>query len=246
MLDLISMWKNPKMIGFTILTALLYAALIFPFQQFTIFGGHADFGRLGIGVPVAFSFLFGPAAAWGAAFGNVIRDVATSRLDYASFFGFFGNLIVGYVPYKLWSAITSEKPDLKSIKKIGLFIGISLLVCGVCGAVIGWGLFWLGYTPFMPTAFLIALADAVWAIVLGSILLALTYSAVSKRKMLYTDILNLPQPTTSLNKTRSIAILTVSITIIGCFALSVIFNVDALLLLPFVAASVIATAVASK
>ena len=68
MWDLISMWKNPKMIAFTMLTAVLYAALIFPFQQFTIFGGHADFGRVGIGIPVAFSFLFGPAAAWGAAY----------------------------------------------------------------------------------------------------------------------------------------------------------------------------------
>lgn len=105
------------MIAFTALTAGLYAALIFPSFQFSLFGGLADFGRVGIGVPVAFSFLFGPAAAWGAAIGNVIRDIATGELNAASYFGFIGNFLVGYVPYKVWRALTTQKPDLKSLKK---------------------------------------------------------------------------------------------------------------------------------
>ena len=232
------------MIAFTALTAVLYPALIFPFQQFTIFGGHADFGRVGMGIPVAFSFLFGPAAAWGAAFGNVIRDVATSGLDVSSVFGFVGNFFIGYIPYKLWSVITSEKPDLRSLKKFGLFVGTSLVACAVCGLIVGWALFWLGYAPFMPTAMLIALTDAVWAIALGSIVLALSYNLVSNSKLLYTDLLRIAPKKPSWNATQTIAILTFAVCTILCFAVGALFSVDPFVLAPLVVFSVVAAALA--
>jgi energy-coupling factor transport system substrate-specific component len=190
MLDLVSMWKNPKMIILTALTALLYFVLIYPFQNFTIFQGNGDYLRVGVGIPVAFSFLFGPAAAWGAAIGNIIYDASTRSLSTISIFGFVGNFLIAYIPYKLWSALTVEKPDLRSIKKVLLFACLAVLACGVCGLVIGLGLYWLGIAPFMPTAAVIALSDALWAVVLGSIVLALSYRYLSKRRMLYTDILN--------------------------------------------------------
>ena len=242
MLDLVAMWKSPKMVLYALLTALLYPALILPFQQFTFFG-HADFFRLGIGIPVAFSFLFGPAAAWGAAIGNVIYD-ATTGLSVASIFGFVANFLVGYVPYKLWSAITSEKPDLRSLKKFGLFVGTSLVACAVCGLIVGWGLLWLYNIPFMPTAMLIALTDAVWAIVLGSIVLALSYNFVSKRKLLYTDILNITQEKPSWTATRTLAILTFATCTALCFAVGALFSVSPFVLLPIVTLSVIASGIA--
>ncbi|MGD6935036.1 MAG: QueT transporter family protein [Candidatus Bathyarchaeia archaeon] len=190
MLDLLAMWKKPKMIAFVILTAVLYEALIFPTQGFTIFGGHADFGRIGVGIPVAFSFLFGPAAAWGAAIGNIFRDLITGGLDWASIPGVVGNFLIGYLPYKLWSKLTTERPDLRSFKKVGLFVVLAVLPCIICGIIIGAGLDWLGYAPFIPTAPLIGLSNSLWAIILGSIVLASTYPIVRKRKLLYTDLLD--------------------------------------------------------
>lgn len=237
------MWKNPKMVGFTALTAVLYAALIFPFQQFTIFGGHADFGRVGVGFPLAFSFLFGPAAAWGAAIANIARDVATSRLDAASFFGFIGNFLIGYLPYRLWNAVTKQKPDLRSPKKITLFVGIALLACTMCGLIIGWGLYWLGFTRFMPTALIIAITNSLWAIVLGSIVLALTYGIVSKRKMLYTDLLNIQQQTASWKRSKTLALLTFVVSTMLCFGLGAFLVVDPFVLLAFVGVSVVAIAI---
>ncbi len=199
MIDLLAMWKKPKMIAFVLLTAVLYEALIFPTQGLTIFGGHADFGRVGVGIPVAFSFLFGPAAAWGAAIGNIFRDIITGGIDGASIPGFIGNFLIGYLPYKLWSLITTEKPDLRSIKKFGLFVGLAVLPCILCGVIIGAGLDWLGLAPFIPTAPLIALSNALWAVILGSIVLALAYPFVSKRRLLYADILNEPKTTRTVN-----------------------------------------------
>jgi hypothetical protein len=128
MLDLISMWKNPKMIIYFALTAVIY-----PFQQFTVFAGHADYLRVRMGIPMAFSFLFGPAAALGTAVGNLIYDASTNGIRWISLFGFIGNFLIAYLPYKLWNAITAQKPDVRNIKKIALFVGITFVACcGLC------------------------------------------------------------------------------------------------------------------
>ena len=87
MLDLIAMWKNPKMIAYTLFTALLYPAVMYPCLQYSFFGANADYLRVGVSIPVAFSMLFGPAAAWGAAMGNVIYDIFTNSLNAASYLG---------------------------------------------------------------------------------------------------------------------------------------------------------------
>jgi hypothetical protein len=176
------MWKSPKMVLFVLLTAGLYAGSIFPFHGLTAFGGYADFGRVGVGVPVAFSFLFGPAAAWGAAIGNVLRDIIENHVDASSYFGFIGNFILGYAPYKIWTTLTAQKPDLRSLKKLALFLGISVASCLLCGLVIGWELYWLGYTPFMPTAAIIGLTNALWVVTVGAaVLAAYVYSLDNKR-----------------------------------------------------------------
>ncbi|MCW4017856.1 MAG: QueT transporter family protein [Candidatus Bathyarchaeota archaeon] len=245
MWDLLSMWKKPKMIAFVVLTAVLYVALLYPFQGLTAFGGYADFGRVGVGVPVAFSFLFGPAAGWGAAIGNVVRDIVEAHLDASSFFGFVGNLIIGYVPFKLWSALTSEKPDLRSLKKFGLFVGVSVLACVLCGLTIGWGLYWLGFTPFMPTAAIIAITNSLWAIVAGSILLATTYNYVSKRKLLHQDILGKTENVKQGNQ-KGVAILALVASSVCCFAVGLTFDFTPLMLLPFVAATLIFAAVSCR
>lgn len=244
MLDLVAMWKSPKMISLMLLTALLYPASLYPLQGFTAFGGYADFGRMGVGIPVAFSFLFGPAAAWGAAIGNVIGDIIIFHVDVSSFFGFAGNLLISYVPYKLWRAITAEKPDMKSIKKFSLFVSVVVAACMICGITIGWGLYWLGFTPFMPTAAIITLTNMLWAITIGAVILALSYNYVRKHKLLYTDILKIQQTEPSWSLPRTLAILIFAISAVACFAVG--FNVSPFALLPFVALALIAIGLACR
>jgi energy-coupling factor transport system substrate-specific component len=247
MLDFLEMWKSPKMIAYVALTAVLYALLIFPFLQFKIFGGHGDFGRIGIGIPVAFSFLFGPAAAWGAAIGNTIRDAATTGLDSVTVFAFIANFLLGYIPYKLWNALTAEKPDLRSLKKVGLFVAVSLVACAVCGIIIGWALYWLvPPVPFMPTSLLIALSDAVWALVLGSVVLALGYGVVSRRRLLYTDVLEIKENKPAWTKGRTVAVLVFVACTVLCFAVGALFTVNAFVLLPLVLLSVASVAYAFR
>ncbi len=246
MWDLVAMWKNPKMIALTLFIALLYVAMLFPFQGFTALGGYADFGRAGVGILVAFSFLFGPAAAWGAAIGNVVLDIAVLHVDAASFFGFFGNLLLGYVPYKLWNAVTAERPDMKGIKKFLLFAGVTISACVVCGITIGWGLYWLGFTPFMPAAALITLTNALWAIVLGSIALAFTYNYVSKHKWLYVDIFRVDPRKPSRHKTQRGAILIFGMSSLVCFSVGAFYTLNSYVLLPFVTFAILAIGIACK
>jgi energy-coupling factor transport system substrate-specific component len=246
LLDLISMWRHPKMIAFVVLTAILYVASLYPLQGLTLFGGYTDFGRIGVAVPVAFSFLFGPAAAWGAAIGNVLTDVAVQHVDVSSIFGFAGNLLLGYIPYKLWSTVTADEPDLRSLRKLSLFIGLAVLACAICGLVIGWGLYWLGLTSFMPTSAIIAVTNALWATTAGSILLAVTYKFFSKRKLIYSNILNINQPQVKWTKTHILSTMVLIVSIACCFLVGAAFEVDPIGLLPLVALSVGSLIIAIK
>lgn len=186
MLDTISMWKSSKMVKYFLLTAILYFGLLYPFQALTFFEGYADFGRVGVGIPIAFSFFFGPAAAWGAAIGNIICDIAIAHVDLSSFFGLVGNFLLGYIPYKLWSRITNKKPDLRSIKKFTLFMGIAVIASVLCGVVIALGLYWLGYAPFLPTLLIISVTNSIWAVTIGGTILILAYDFFAKRNLIYT------------------------------------------------------------
>ena len=245
MLDLIEMWKNPKMVGYFALTTALYAALLFPLRQFSFFSESADYLRIAMCIPVAFSFLFGPAAAWGAAFGNLLFDVATGPVSWITPLGFLGNFLIGYLPYKLWSKITLEKPDIKSVKKLGLFVGLCALACVICGLIIGWGLLYLFAIPFVMTSFTIFASDLLWAILLGPVLLRLSYGYFSKHKLLYGDLLN-TQLKVHWNKTKNYTLAVFVVAVILSFIVPALFAVEAWLILPFVTLSLIASGLMVK
>src|SRR5262249_28914544 len=108
MAGLFSMWRHTPMVVLTGICAALYAALLIPFKVVPLIPGVTEF-RPANAIPVVCSFLFGPAAAWGAAFGNLIGDFF-GGLGPGDLFGFFANLLYGLVPYAVWQAITDAPP----------------------------------------------------------------------------------------------------------------------------------------
>ena len=87
MRDLFAMWRNTRMIVLTAVTAAVYAAILIPFKAFPVLiPGVTEF-RPGNVVPIVCSLLFGPAGAWGAAFGNLIGDFF-GTIGPGSIFGF--------------------------------------------------------------------------------------------------------------------------------------------------------------
>ena len=246
MLDLISMWRRPKMVAYFIFTTALYALLLYPVSQFSLFGLQADYLRFAMCIPVAFGFLFGPAAAWGAGCGNLIFDAATnSGLTWISPLGFLGNFLIAYIPYMLWTKITTEQPDMRSLKKIALFIGLVGLATTICGLVIGWGLLDLYQVPFIMLTFTIIGSDTLWAVLLGPVILAASYGYFSKKGLLYTDIMHLTsKPVWSKARTCAIAVFVTSAAL--CFIVPALFSVDSIVLLPLVSLAFISLLAASR
>src|SRR5256885_659507 len=102
MRELLDMWSNTRMVVLTAMCASLYAAVLIPFMVVPLIPGLTHF-RPANALPIVCSFLFGPAAAWGAAFGNLIGDFFTG-LGPGDLFGFIGNFLYALVPYRLWRA----------------------------------------------------------------------------------------------------------------------------------------------
>jgi energy-coupling factor transport system substrate-specific component len=193
MKEVFTMWKKTKMVVLVALCAGLYAAVLIPFKGFVLIPGVTEI-RPASALPILFGLLFGPAGAWGAAIGNLIGDFFGS-LGIGSFFGFIGNFMFAYVPYKLWSNLGILKkddlePDLKSGKKIGLFVLVSILGSAACGLVIAWGLELLGMVPFGALASIITLNNLIPSIVLGIPIGLIIFPRVKKWDLLWTDIMD--------------------------------------------------------
>jgi len=102
MRDVITMWRHTRMVVLVALIAAVYAAVLIPFKvAVPIAPGFTEFRPANV-IPIVCSLLFGPAAAWGAAIGNLIGDAFGGTLGPGSFFGFIGNFFYGFLPYKLW------------------------------------------------------------------------------------------------------------------------------------------------
>jgi energy-coupling factor transport system substrate-specific component len=129
----------------------LYAALLIPFKGFVLIPGITEI-RPASALPIVLGLLFGPAGAWGSAIGNLIGDFF-GTLGIGSLFGFVGNFMFAYVPYKLWinlGLISKEdrEPDLKTGRKILAYVVVSILGSAACALPIAWGLELLGMVPF--------------------------------------------------------------------------------------------------
>ena len=94
------MWNYATMVVLTVLTAGLFAAILIPFKGIPLIPGLTELRPANV-IPVVCGLLFGPAGAWGAAFGNLIGDFF-GTLGIGSFFGFWGNFLAAYLTYKLW------------------------------------------------------------------------------------------------------------------------------------------------
>ncbi len=218
MKDVFKMWKDTKMVVLVALSAGIYAAVLIPFKGFVIIPGITEF-RPASGLPIMLGLLFGPAGAWGAAIGNLIGDFFGS-LGIGSTFGFVGNFLFAYVPYKIWRNIGILKadelePTLKSAKQIAVWVLISFLGSAACALFIAWGLDLLQMVPFAALATIITMNNFIPSIILGIPLTLVLYPRIKKWDLLWTDILNEEDIPVITGKTRTGAILITVFTVVG-------------------------------
>ncbi|MGD0073222.1 MAG: QueT transporter family protein [Candidatus Binataceae bacterium] len=188
MSELRLMWGNTRMVVLCAISAALYAAVLVPFKVVPLIPGVTEV-RPANAIPIVCSFLFGPAAAWGAAIGNMIGDFF-GGFGPGGVFGFAGNLMYGYVPYKVWRVLAGDRsPVSRAPASILKYVVACLAASALCADIVGWGDNLLGLRPFAVLGNVIIFNNMLAAIVLAPFLLAAVYPRVRSGRMLYQDLM---------------------------------------------------------
>jgi energy-coupling factor transport system substrate-specific component len=168
------MWRYSTMVVLTVLTAGLFAAILIPFKGIPLVPGVTELRPANV-IPVVFGLLFGPAGAWGSALGNLIGDFF-GTLGIGTFFGFWGNFLAAYLPYKMWQGRDPGQLS-RSLPRFGL---AALLGAMACALAIGFGLELFRLLPFSVIGLAVLLNNAVVALALAPFLLRLLAPRVSR------------------------------------------------------------------
>ncbi|MDQ3965919.1 MAG: QueT transporter family protein [Actinomycetota bacterium] len=226
MREAFTMWRHTRMVVLVALSAAIYAAVLIPFKGFPIVPGFIEIRPANV-FPFVFGLLFGPAGAWGSAIGNLIGDFF-GTLTLGSIGGFVGNFFLGLLPYKMWSAYFRRgeniEPNVDSGKKLVVYIAIALLASAACAVIIAWFVDLLGLIPFTVALILILFNNAIMGIVLGPILLRALYPRVKRWGLLWTEIMNPEEVSTS--RFRRIGNLLVWIGVIGAVVVGLILGLS--------------------
>lgn len=193
MKELIRMWKYGLMVALTVLCAGVYMLFLLPTKSIPVIPGITEIRPASL-LPVVFGLLFGPAGAFGSALGNLCGDFF-GTLSAGSAFGFIGNFMYAYIPYKLWFGIEPRHgedmtPTINSAFKLAQFGIISFISSAACAVIIAWGLDVLNLASFTALSIIITLNNSVITLVFGPIILPLLYSFAKKHKLLWTDIMH--------------------------------------------------------
>ncbi|MGZ3620259.1 MAG: QueT transporter family protein [Candidatus Binataceae bacterium] len=188
MRELGAMWRNTRMVVLCAISAALYAAVLVPFKVVPLIPGVTEL-RPANAIPIVCSFLFGPAAAWGSAIGNMIGDFF-GGVGPGDIFGFFANLLYGYIPYKAWNVIARrQSPITRSPGAIAKYVASCLAASVLCADIVGWGDNLLGLRPFSILGNVIVFNNMASALVLSPLILIAVYPRVARGRMLYTDVM---------------------------------------------------------
>ena len=227
MREVFTMWKYTKMVVLVAVTAAFYAALRLLFMFLVIIPGLTDI-RPGSVIPVVFGLLFGPAGAWGAAFGNLIGDLMSGMLGIGSVGGFVGNFFYGFLGYKVWAhmGLASSRGDLEinSRKKTANFILISILSSLACAAIIAW---WLEVTKLQAFAAfgpIVFINNIVFCLIIGTPLMALLWRRLDRWDLLWSAIME--EEDISQGKSPKAGTFCIWVGAVGAFAVGVILSMN--------------------
>lgn len=186
------MWRSTRMVMLVALSAALYAAVLIPFKvAIPIIPGVTEV-RPANAIPIVCSLLFGPAAAWGTAFGNLIGDLF-GTLTAGSVFGFVGNFVYGYLPYRAWRTMRplGEGRD-PAVGKPGWAkrtLLVALLASLSCALIVGWGADMVKLFPFGPLSLVVSGNNFIVSALLAPPLLAALYPRVRRWRLLYHQVM---------------------------------------------------------
>lgn len=182
MKDIFTVWSKTRQIVLISITAAVYAGTLIPFKPIQIIPGLTEL-RPASAIPVFFGILFGPAAAWGSAIGNLIADFF-GMLSPASAFGFIGNFLFSYTAYLIFRGLVREMGDMK-LRQIVIFVFASVVSSLVCALTVAGGVALLDLAPFKIIFLVVFINNSVMSSVIGTLLMALLYKRIEKTGLIY-------------------------------------------------------------
>jgi energy-coupling factor transport system substrate-specific component len=210
MKELRAMWGNTRMVVLSAICAALYAAVLVPFKVVPLIPGVTEL-RPANAIPVLCSFMFGPAAAWGAAIGNMIGDFF-GGVGPADIFGFFANIAYGFVPYKVWQVLAKgQEPVIRSPLTAVKYVIACLLASTFCADIVGWGENLLALRPFLMLGNAIVFNNMLAALLLSPFLLGAIYPRVKAGHLLYEDVMPEQQASSPWTAPVGLVLLTVGV-----------------------------------
>jgi energy-coupling factor transport system substrate-specific component len=210
MRELIACWQHTRMIVLIALCAALFVAVLLPFKIATIVPGITEI-RPAMALPIFFSIFFGPVAAWGTAFGNVIGDVLGGTIGPGSIFGFFGNIVYGFVPYRVIKAFLGSREELFTGKGWAVYIFAVLLASALCAMIIALGVELIGI-PFGFLVHTIFLNNMLVSLILTPLLVRALGKRIREMKLTYDQIL-LPKELSAVRKGGPVIVLVLTLAI---------------------------------
>jgi energy-coupling factor transport system substrate-specific component len=193
MKEIFTMWKYPKMIVLTIVSAALYTLMLVPFKGFVLIPGIAEM-RPAAMLPPIVGILFGPAGAWGCAIGNTFADYLGGTLTMGSYFGAIGNFCFAFVAYCVWMKFDTQRDSgsfsLASAKDWGRYVPVCVLSCSTVAFIIAWGLEYLELSPFAALGSIILVNNLAATIVLGPFLFKLFLSRSAAWNLLWFNVMS--------------------------------------------------------
>lgn len=232
MREVFTMWRETRMVMLAAVVAAVYAAVLIPFNLFTIIPGFTSIRPANV-FPVIFGIAFGPAAAWGSAIGNLIADVFSGQLGPGSVGGFLGNFFFGLLGYKLWGNLgplsAGVEPDFRQSagRQVVEYVVIAASASALCAAIIATVVDVLGLVPFAVLGSVIVVNNGIAAIVLGPPLLYLVYPRLKGMGLLYPDLLRKEDLTAASRGRSRIAALALVVVSIGWLGVGLLISTGA-------------------
>jgi energy-coupling factor transport system substrate-specific component len=189
------MWNNTRMIILAAVCSAIYGAALIAFKTAVPLIPGITEVRVANIFPMVFGLLFGPSGAWGTAIGNLIGDLFGGTLGPGSLAGFFGNFLLGYLPYTLWSTLL-PLPGRSREWKSGSwqswinYILIAFISSAACAVVISIWIDTLGIIPYTVLTKIITFNNT-FASFIGIILLASVFNVTKQQLGLFwTDVMD--------------------------------------------------------
>lgn len=182
--ELAEVLTDRKGLTWIAVTALFSVLVLVPFNQYQWAIAGLTLRPAAV-LPVACGVLWGPAAAYGLAAGNIVGDYCGGSWSFMSVFGFLINFLYPYLSYRLWHRLMRDHEMKLNLYGLLCFWATTLVVTFACMLLLAaCGTVFFG-RPFESKFIGYFGNNIFWAMIVGPVLLGLIFTPAVKNGFVY-------------------------------------------------------------